>query len=83
LSPKEDIDWRAVRKKLESRLRGLKDILPKELTAFEKMVEFKDSLPRKVKFTEPITQKLRMDRIVTPIPVEIPELHPIAPDDPG
>jgi hypothetical protein len=57
----EEIDWRAVHKALEERLREIPDILPKELTKFQKMVEFQKTLPRKPKFDQPITDKLRFD----------------------
>ena len=63
LSPEDQtrIDWSAVRKALEAKLRDLPDFLPKELTVYQKIVEYKKSLPKKVTFTEPATHKLKID----------------------
>src|SRR5271157_4008144 len=63
LSPESQsrIDWLAVRQELEAKLRDLPDFLPKELAVYQKIVEYKKSLPKKVVFTEPTTQKLRID----------------------
>lgn len=57
----EEIDWKVIHKELEVRLRKIPNILPKELTKYQKAVEFQKKLPRKVKFNEPITNKLQFD----------------------
>jgi len=60
LSP-EEVDWSSVRVELEVRLRKIPSILPSELASFEWMVEYQKTLPRKAKFREPTTPKLRVD----------------------
>ena len=61
VEPEKKIDWKAVHKAIEERLREIPDILPKELIAFQKMVDYRETLPRKVKFSEPATPKLKID----------------------
>ncbi|MBI3338682.1 MAG: hypothetical protein HY022_00915 [Chloroflexi bacterium] len=61
IESEDEIDWKAVRKELEARLRKLPDILPRELARYQKAMDAKKKLPKTLRFTEPITQKLKID----------------------
>jgi hypothetical protein len=61
ISPEQKINWAAIHKKLEKRIREIPDLLPPELAKFKRIADFRKELPRKVKFTEPATPKLRLD----------------------
>lgn len=57
----QEIDWHAVRQNLEKEIRNIPDLLPPEVALFHKMIEIKNALPPEPTFTEPITDKLKID----------------------
>ena len=61
LMPGEWIDWKAVRKRVYEQLLGIPEVLPPQMAAVQRVIEFRDELPMKPEFTEPTTRKLRID----------------------
>ncbi len=57
----DEIDWNKIRVEIEENLRAIPDILPRELENYQQIVENQKTLPRKVRFTEPATKKLKDD----------------------
>ena len=55
------INWKAAEEELDFRIQFLSNILPPELAQVKNMIEARAKLPKKLKFCEPTTPKLRKD----------------------
>ena len=56
-----NIDWKAAEEELDFRIRHLSNILPPDLAEVQRMIDGRKKAPKKIKFDEPTTPKLRKD----------------------